>query len=335
MNKIIISTALAVLGLCSHSAMAYECITLTPSTTLSPRDLTVSSDLPVGAVIGTEMVTPIIYAYSCANTDSGNIGMQAFGIKAIGTYDTMLNGQRVYKTNVAGVGYSISGKTSQCAGGSATVNGSGGIDGGVNTAKFCDKFGIISPTLTGSLIVTYYKTAAEVGSGTVVGGPVGSLVVVNNYSYWQTPEATLSVNGFRVNPPSCKLTTTSIPVNLKDVDKKFFNGKGSTPGDAFTQSFNLPLKCSVGTNVSVKMEGDIYDATQGVINTTRGNNAATGVGIQLLYNNYPVILGSSFTVDHYSDVSVNVPYKARYYQTGDRITPGTANGMVSLTMTYE
>jgi hypothetical protein len=44
------------------------------------------------------------------------------------------------------------------------------------------------------------------------------------------------------------------------------------------------------------MEGNIFDATRGVINTTSGNNAATGVGIQLLYNNQPMALGSDVGV---------------------------------------
>ncbi|MFX5085064.1 hypothetical protein ABTC40_20700, partial [Acinetobacter baumannii] len=72
--------------------------------------------------------------------------------------------------------------------------------------------------------------------------------------------------------------TTSVPVDMREVDKSAFRGKGSTPGDAYTQSFNLPLTCNAGTQVSVKMEGSIFDASRGVINTTGGNNAATGVG---------------------------------------------------------
>jgi type 1 fimbria pilin len=33
--------------------------------------------------------------------------------------------------------------------------------------------------------------------------------------------------------------------------------------------------------------------------------------------------------------SFSVPLKARYYQTGDTITTGTANGVLSFTMTYQ
>ncbi|HED1254856.1 TPA: fimbrial protein, partial [Citrobacter amalonaticus] len=81
---------------------------------------------------------------------------------------------------------------------------------------------------------------------------------------------------------------------------------------------------------------DINDATKGVINTTSGSNAATGVGIQLLYNNQPMRLGSDVAVGTSSTGGgFTVPLKARYYQTGDHITTGAANGVLSFTMTYQ
>lgn len=161
-------------------------------------------------------------------------------------------------------------------------------------------------------------------------------MLLSNSVLWQSPEASVNINAFTITTPACKLTTASIAVDMKHVDKKEFNGKGSTPGDAYTQSFNLSMNCNAGTQVSVKMEGDIYDAPRGVFNTTSGNNAATGVGIQLLYNNQPMALGSDVTIGTSSaGGGFTVPLKARYYQTGDRITTGTANGMLSFTMTYQ
>jgi hypothetical protein len=43
--------------------------------------------------------------------DQGVISNQVFGVMANGTFDSMVNGRRVYKTNVAGIGYAISGST--------------------------------------------------------------------------------------------------------------------------------------------------------------------------------------------------------------------------------
>lgn len=336
MYRILISTSLIVLGLFSHASFAWYCTTVSSSTTVSAQSITISRELPVGAVIGTQIITPTINAFSCFNSDQGSISNQTFGIKATGTFDSMLNGRRVYSTNVAGIGYTISGTTTKCAGGSVTVTGSNTIQGNVNTAKLCENpTGMISPALHGFVRITFYKTAAETGSGVITARTVGSFVLLNNSVLWQSPEAAVNINAFTVTTPACKLTTTSIPVDMKDVDKNAFNGKGSTPGDAHTRPFNLPMACNAGTKVSIKMEGDIYDASKGVINTIGGNNTATGVGIQLLYNNQPITLGSEVLVGtSFAGGGFTVPLKARYYQTADRITTGTANGVLSFTLTY-
>lgn len=337
MKPIVITLFFAALGIFSQAALAWDCTTPTPSTTVSPQNITISHDLPIGAVIGTQLVTPTINAFSCYNSADGVISNQTLGVIANGTFDSMVNGRRVYKTNVAGIGYAISGSTTKCAGGSAAVTGSNTIRGDINTAKLCENTsGMISPTLNGTVTVTFYKTATETGSGTITAKSVGALVLLNNSLLWQSPEAEVNINAFTVTTPACKLATAAIPVDMREVDKRAFSGKGSTPGDAYTQSFNLPLTCNAGTRVSVKMEGNIFDATRGVINTTSGNNAATGVGIQLLYNNQPMALGSDVGVGTSSaSGGFSVPLKARYYQTGDKITTGTANGVLSFTMTYQ
>ncbi|HFK3785172.1 TPA: fimbrial protein [Klebsiella oxytoca] len=337
MKPILATMIFAALGLFSRTVFAWDCTTTTPSTTVSPQNITLSSDLPVGAVIGTQLVTPTINAFSCYNSSDGVISNQTFGVMANGTFDSMVNGRRVYKTNVAGIGYAISGSTIKCAGGSAAVTGSNTIQGDVNTAKLCgNSSGMISPTLNGTVTVTFYKTATETGSGTIMAQTVAALVLLNNAVLWLYPEAEVSINAFTVTTPACKLTTASIPVDMREVDKSAFKGAGTTPGDAYTQSFNLPLTCNAGTQVRVKMEGNVFDASRGVINTTGGNNAATGVGIQLLYNDLPMMLGSDVPVGLSSaGGGFSVPLKARYYQTGDKITTGTANGVLSFTMTYQ
>lgn len=337
MPKIAFSALCLALGFLSRPALAWDCTTTTPSTSVSMQNMTVSRDLPVGALLGSQVVSPTINAFSCYNSDLGDIANQSFGVRAVGTFDSMINGRRIYKTNVSGIGYSVSGSSANCGGSTISVTGSNTIRGQVDTAKLCENTsGMISPILSGNVTISYYKTATETGSGTVTGGTVGALVLLNNSLLWQSPEAVVTLNPFVITTPACKLTQNAIPVDMKEVDRKAFNGKGSTPSESFTQSFTLPLTCNAGTSVGMKMEGDIYDAARGVFNTSGGNNAATGVGIQLLYNNQPMPLGSEVNVgSSAAGGSFSVPFKARYYQTGDRITSGTANGMLSFTLTYQ
>ncbi|ADO47338.1 fimbrial protein [[Enterobacter] lignolyticus] len=337
MYRLLFIIIFAAVGLFSQAALAWQCNTVTTITTVSPQNITISQDLPVGSVIGTQIITPTINAFSCYNSDQGNIVNQTFGVKGIGTYDSMLNSRRIYKTEVSGIGYSISGSTANCAGGTAVVTGSNTIRGLVDTVKLCENTsGMINPTLNGTVTVTFYKTASETGSGTITAKTVGSLILLSNSLLWQSPEATVDINAFTITTPACKVTTQSISVDMKDVNKNEFNGKNSTPGNVHTQSFTLPMTCNAGTQVSVKMEGNIYDATKGVINIISNANAATGVGIQLLYNNQPLTLGTNFPVGSSSaGGSFSVPLQARYYQTGDSITTGSANGVLTFTMSYQ
>ena len=108
MKPIVITLIFAALGIFSQAALAWDCTTSTPSTTVSPQNITISRDLPIGAVIGTQLVTPTINAFSCYNSADGVISNQTLGVIANGTFDSMVNGRRVYKTNVAGIGYALS-----------------------------------------------------------------------------------------------------------------------------------------------------------------------------------------------------------------------------------
>lgn len=337
MHRILISLILIVLGLFSRDVLAWDCTTITTLTTVSPQNVTISRGLAVGSVIGTQVISPTINAYSCRDSDQGTITNQIFGVKAIGTYVTTINNRRIYKTEVDGVGYSISGTTTKCAGGTGVVSGSNTMRGLADTVKLCENTsGMVNSSLNGSITVTFYKTASETGSGTVTGKTVGSLVLLNNALLWQSPEAVVNINAFTVTTPACTLTTSFIPVDMKDVNKNEFNGKNSTPGSNYTQSFNLPMTCNAGTQVKVKMEGDIYDSAKGIINTTGETGTATGVGIQLLYNSQPLTLGTDVPVGTSSaGGSFSVPLQARYYQIGNTITTGKANGVLTFTMTYQ
>jgi P pilus assembly protein, pilin FimA len=336
MKRILGAASLLSLGLFAQPALAWKCSTLVSTITVSPPNITVPRDLPVGSPIGNPVSTPAFNAFTCVNNEQGDVSDQTLGPRGMGTFDSMINGRRIYKTNIDGIGYSLSGKTAHCGGATATVTGSDTIRGQVDTAKMCANLdGMIAPTIGASLTVTFYKTAAVTGSGTVSARTVGALAMLNNLLLWQNPEPLLNINPFTVTTAACQMSTTSIPVNMGEVDKNEFHGKGSTPAEAKTKSFNLPMLCNANTPVKVRMEGDVYDADRGVFNTTGGTNVATGVGIQLLYNDLPMPLSSEVAVGSATGGNFSVPLKARYYQTGDSITPGAANGVLSFTMTYQ
>ena len=336
MKRILGSACLLLLGLCSRSALAWDCETLVSTMTLSPPNMIVPRDLPVGSPIGNPVSTPSVTAFKCFNTDAGIVSNQIIGPRALGTFEMMLGGRRIYKTNIDGIGYAISATTPHCGGASATVTGSNTINGQIDTASLCrNTSGMIDAMIRATLTVTFYKTATVTGSGTVSSQPVGSLAMVLNTALWQKPEPTLILNPFTVTTAACNVLSANIRVNMKEVKKNAFSGKDSTPGDAFTQSFALPMTCNAGTPVNVRLEGDVFDAAKGVFNIAGGPDDATGVGIQVLHDNQPLALNADVPVGTSQGGGYLVPLQARYYQTGNSITPGMANGMVSFTMTYQ
>lgn len=146
--------------------------------------------------------------------------------------------------------------------------------------------------------------------------------------------ASIYVPPFQPTVPSCTVSTETLTVQMGDVQKTVFTGKGATSPD---KGFNLSLHCNANTKVYTTISGTADTSnTQGVLALATGTGAATGVGVQIIYSNQPVQLG---TLMHLQDVitesDISVPFQARYYQTGSSVTGGQANSTATFTMTYQ
>lgn len=335
MCRIVLNMVTVMLLLISGVAKAWNCGVPFPNTTVTPGDIIVPYGIPVGTVLK-QITTPTQNKFICSDTEAP-ITNQTFGVKASGIYEMTINNQRVYKTNINGIGYSISGSTTSCGYSQGTVSGSNIIGSNIDTYKLCQNpNGFIGTEMNGSWTVTFYKTASDTGSGVVTTAFVGTFALLTNTLVWWNSEPTLTVSSFNVISPACKVITPFISVAMGSVDKNAFHGEGTSPGDQYTKTLDIPLTCNAGTNVKIRFDGDAYDATKGVIKTTATNNPATGVGIQLLYNNLSLKLGEYISAGNsYSGGTFLIPIKARYYQTGTLITPGDANGIVTFTLIYD
>lgn len=146
--------------------------------------------------------------------------------------------------------------------------------------------------------------------------------------------ASIYVPAFQPTVPSCTVSTETLTVQMGDVQKTIFTGKGATSPD---KGFNLSLHCNANTKVYTTVSGTADASnTQGVLALATGTGTATGVGVQIVYSNQPVQLG---TLMHLQDVitesDISVPFQARYYQTGATVTGGQANSTATFTMTYQ
>ncbi|ATG18480.1 fimbrial protein [Ralstonia pickettii] len=318
----------------AKSAFAYSCEAVTTNTVLQPKAIAVQRDLPVGSVIA-EVVSDVKSTFKCTNS-APTLTYQEAGVKAFGTYVGDFDGKRVYSTNIPGIGYAVAGTPiSQCAGKTYFVDG---IDtGNVNHVVWCKVNGMFGvQPMTAKAVVRFYKTAATTGTGTITAKQVGSFILKNNQSTWFQPEPKISIASFDVSSLSCTLGSAAINVKMGDVPVGAFKGVGTSPDTTRTKAFDIPLTCSKGASINLKLDGTVYDATKGMLKLDEATNPAKGVAIQLLYDDKPVELAKSFKWQTASeDGTYAIPLKARYVQTDNSITPGAANGSATFTLTYQ
>ncbi|MBY4953179.1 fimbrial protein [Pantoea sp. DY-17] len=324
------------IGLYVNFAQAYTCTTTTAATTISPPAIVIQRDLPVGSLIGSQITSGAVNTFNCTNTAPA-LTYQSVGVKGTGNYVTTIGGRRIYSTNIAGIGFAIGAiSVNNCNNFSGWVDGTGTGDGNANNRLLCSVNGLMAgQPLREQALLQFYKTGPT-GSGMVAAQEAGAFILRNNQALWHSPGSTILMNGFSVTTLACSVSNTAIAVNMGNVDKRAFNGTGSSPDASFTRNFTLPLNCNAGTRINVKIDGNAQNSANGVLNLTSGANTASGVGVQLLFNNAPVQLGTNIVAGTSASAgNYNIPLQARYYQTTATITPGTANSSATFTLTYQ
>jgi len=180
--------------------------------------------------------------------------------------------------------------------------------------------------------VQLVKTSSNaVGAGALTTGTLSRGSVLQSSRLYTS---TLTLTGGTIVRAACTVTNTSIPVSLGEKNRTDFTGVGSTSKQV---SFNIPLNCNADTRVKVTLDGTADPSgAEGVLELTPSSTekVATGVGVQMLYSNKPVTLGSPITVGTASSGIYNIPLVGRYYQTKDKVTSGKSNAMATFTMTY-
>nr|WKF57284.1 Fimbria adhesin protein [Paraburkholderia busanensis] len=146
----------------------------------------------------------------------------------------------------------------------------------------------------------------------------------------------LLTGSITVTQPAC--STQDVRVDLGQPPISRFTGVGSRVA---TTAFNIALNnCPSGIN-SVSYQ---LDATTAVVNPSisvvalNGASTASGIGLQVLDKAFkPIPLGTAIPVTGYSAAGGNflIALNAAYYQTAATVGPGTANGSLIFTMTYQ
>ena len=156
-------------------------------------------------------------------------------------------------------------------------------------------------------------------------------------------------DGITIVNSTCAIDSGSrdITVDMGTVARKEFTGVGSTLNE---RRFNIRLNC-VGGNESQwsQKRGDVSLAfyyspnkawgNQGVIQPEKGETAATGVGIQLLTDTDAPVKNGDYVYAgkllQFKSETIDVPMKARFYQTDNKVTGGNVSALATFTVVYQ
>ncbi|EDS5739624.1 fimbrial protein [Lelliottia wanjuensis] len=186
---------------------------------------------------------------------------------------------------------------------------------------------------------TGYKNMSEIKiqlikTGTIISGTLNSGDVATGTAPGLGTAYHVSIIGAPIVPvETCTVTDNALLVPLgNNIPVTSFTGPGSTSEDI---PFSIPLDCLINARVNFQLDG-VGHGEPGVLSLNNISNSATGVGVQIMYKNNPVVFGST-VLDGTALVAgpYNVDFVARYYQTGGVVTPGPGQATATFTITYQ
>jgi type 1 fimbria pilin len=285
-------------------------------TTFNMGIITAQRDTPAGTVLA-EVKVPqgALNQTTVCTTGSYRAAMGELRFTTMSAY-----GNGVYNTNIPGVGIRMYTHSNNDTGKGlipSSLNFSTPPAGGIWVQN-------------GRSIQLVKTSSNEVGAGAITTGIVARGYITSPLLYY----ATMTLTGGTIVRAACTVTTTSIPVPLGQKKSDEFTGIGHTTTDV---PFKIPLDCNANTRVKVTIDGTADSSgVKGVIalSPSSTETVAKGVGVQILYNNAPITLGSLITVGTAAAGTYEIPLIGRYYQTASKVNPGRANATATFTMTY-
>ncbi|WP_398498011.1 fimbrial protein [Variovorax sp.] len=283
------------------------------------------------AKVGETIVSSGVIKFASYPFWIGQCSATATGVRAVlsplrGTLVAGLS-PPTYSTNIDGIGYRV-----KISGSNIDLNDTYTGNWPTNTSSVYNGW-------TG-VIIDLVKTAPVVGNGMIATGEYARFHIRENPAQqWFTA----NIGTVRILAPTCQITTATKnqTVSLGDVRMNRFSGVSSTAAE---RTFNIGVTCDVsatqqGNAVSLILDGTADPSNKpGVLQLSSDTDkVAVGVGIQILdgKTNTPVKFGEPVAIGNSAAGTIDMPFKARYYQTAKDIIPGQADGMVTLTLSYK
>lgn len=148
-----------------------------------------------------------------------------------------------------------------------------------------------------------------------------------------------NIGGGNLQVVQCSINTPSLTFPIGDIKAASFGTTvGTIPANAQSTQ-NLGLNCDYGANINVSLSGvrnpDVANNSVLALTNQGSAGVATGVGVQLLYNGAPLSINNRIVLKRSAGGQETFPLTARYYQTKNTVTTGTANTSATLNITYQ
>ena len=308
-----------------------------PPYTVNYGNIIVQRDVAVGQPISNEIYGSMAPAFSCVTTaDEGS--SNGLRNEVLSYVFTSASGHRVYNTNVAGVGISF-GYNRNVTAGSSSFSGVAYLDS-TNLTTFSyssNPFETDASNL--QPIIQLWKTG-DIISGQL-NGQLASFVGYTQRYRGGTLAAEVPINAGTgsITQVACAIRTGYISFDLGKISaEKFSTDIGTTPAEA-QKTQNLILDCDSQANINLMLSGTqnpkVSNPSVLALTGQDGAGVASGVGVQLVYNNVPLELNTNIVLKRSTGGVEMFPLTARYYQTEATVLPGAANASATLNLTYQ
>lgn len=300
------------------------------SVALSFGTVVVQRDTPVGTVVASTTNSALGGRNNFLQCNAS--GFTTRWAVGPGFAPVVYNGQTLYQSGVPGLAFRI---VTSGAGTTAGRYGTGPLPRQISNTACVTGSGWwrLCGGTWGNLGLQLVKIAPTTGSGPMTGGSIVQALVVGD-----TNIIDYTIGSGVVQTVACSVTNSNISVTMGKAKNTDFGSPGSTSGDA---DFSIDLNCDASTKINLTLapgSSGAADAAKGILNIDNAGagQTASGVGVQVMYNNAPLALNSRIVVaTTAADGTYAIPFKARYYQTQPAVTPGTANANATFTLTYQ
>lgn len=277
--------------------------------TVTLDNIIVQRDTPPGSVLQTKTVSFTKFGPECSDG--------TYGVWDVGIFSTESSVSHVYKTNVEGIGIRVS------------------TEYGVIRNDHLTPIGMWQNL--SSVKVEIIKTEGEAQSGTINSG------MIMRWDVGDGPDSALTMSVMKLNMMGGNVTSLKCSIQsgaglafpMGNVPSSDFEHTGAF--SKITQTVNLKLDCDEDANVNVTLNGRQNPDTSdnSVIALSDEENVATGVGVQILYDNNPLKINEMVNLNRSAGGPETYPFTARYIQTKDKIHAGKANAIVTLNIAYQ